>query len=479
MNPIKWVRWKVVIVIGAICGTLYFLGLNPVAKRVINGVGSGGNAGARFSIDQVGLGLLQGRTSFDGFLMATPQRKDAVPATAAADEKARVMKADEIVCDLGMDDFLRKRFAVDEVGIVKPLLRLERRADGTINVGDLGQKEPQPSDGKSRDWWQTVQDWGKKVKEKIDERKKKEAEGPKKTEPKDKGAVADYDRAIEYPFANLPKALVRKLSAEALEIRFEDAAGGVQPPPIENAKVEITNLSDRPEVSAEPIGLNLSGKIAGADLKITGNLDLRKILETGIQKDDLVFKVSAQGLPLQQVVQAFAGDSLGATFEKGTVDLNADLSLIGMDQLSVRAPTPGAALLSLHGVQMKAKPGSKIAGFDGEQFAQALNEVGDFEIKDLEIGGTLTSPQFKWGESIKELVMSGGKAFAQKQAQKGLDKGLGEAQKLLDKQSPDAKKAIGNIIPGGDAKKAADGLFGNLLGGKKTEAPAPAPEPKK
>ncbi len=477
--PLSWFRWKVVTVLAVLFGGLYLLGLNPLAKHQINSLGAGGEAGAHFSVAQVGLGLLEGRSSFDLFKLATPK------ASSAAEEKERVASADEIVCDLGMNDLLRKRFGMDEVSITKPILRLERRADGTINVGEIGSKEPQKPSGKPTDWVKSVEDWAKKIKEKIEERKK----GEKKPEAAgEKGARADYSRKATYPFENVPGAVVRKVMARALEIQFDDKTGALNPPPLKNGTIEITNLSDRPEVMADPIKLSISGDVAGWELKdkdqrnieITATLDFRKLTEGDVVtvKDLVQFNVTTKNLPLKQLVQALAGDSLNSSFEKGTLDLNAEFRL-DHDALLVHAPVAGTPLFSLHGVEMKAKPGSTILGFPGDLFAQAVNEVGDVDITDLEIGGTLDKPEFRAGESLKELVKSGGKAFVKKQAQKGVDKLTEEGQKALDKQfkdQPELKKGIE------DAKKnlggALDGLGGGLFGKKKTEPPPPPPEKK-
>ncbi len=488
MNPIKWVRWKVVIVLGAIVGALYFLGLNPLVRHEINSLGSSGQAGARFQVEKVALGLLQGETRFDAFKLATPRQ------TSPQDEgKERVASADEIICDLGMDDALRKRFAMDEVGVKKPLLRIQRRADGTINVGDIGAKEPEKPEGKPTDWVKAAEEWAQRIKKRMEERRKKEEEERKKDAepPKQKGMKADYDLQVTYPYRDLPKALIRKLSAEAVEIQFEDETGAVKPPPIKNGKIEILNLSDKPEVLKNadgkplPISLRLSGEIENAPIEITGTIDLTKAAGAAAANNLFSFDVKAKGVPLQQVVQAFAAGSLDATFEQGTADPDAHIQLTDLEKISIRPAAAGASLFSLHGVKMQAKPGSKIAGFEGAQFATAVNEVGDLEIKDLEIGGTLTSPEFKWGDTVKELVVSGGKAFAKKQAGKAVEKASEEAQKLIDRQlkdqSPEVKKGLEKILPGGDVKKAAGGLLdGTGLFGtkKKTEGAAPAPEPK-
>ena len=208
MNPLKWIRWKVVIVLGVIFGGLYLFGLNPLARRQINELGSGGDLGARFKVDTVDLGLLEGRASFDKFLMGTPRGKPE-------EEKERVASADQIICDLGVADLLSRRFAADELSITKPLLRIQRRSDGTINVGEIGSKEPEKSTGKPTDWVKAINEWMEKLKKRAEERRKRqEEEGKGKPEKaKEKGLKADYTRVITYPFEKIPRALIRKISA--------------------------------------------------------------------------------------------------------------------------------------------------------------------------------------------------------------------------------------------------------------------------
>lgn len=464
MNPLKWIRWKVVIVLAVLFGGMYFFGLNPLARRQINELGAGGDLGARFKVDTVDLGLLEGRASFDRFLLGTPRGK-------TEEAKERVASADQIVCDLGMADLLSRRFAADELSITKPILSIQRRKDGTINVGEIGSKEPEKPSGKPTDWVKAVNEWMEKLKKRAEERRKKQGEGEKPEKAREKGLKADYTKVITYPFERIPRALVRKMSAQALEVRFEDETGAIKPPPIKNCKLEITNLSDRPEYSELPIGISLSGEIENAPIQITGTIDLRHLEAGGppIEKNDLNLRITASNIPLQQVVQSFAGESLEATFDKGTVDVNAEVRLNDFLNLKVNPLASELPLFALRGVHLTPKPGSKIAGFDGAQFCNAVNEVGELEVKDLEIGGTLLQPEFKWGDSIKELVLSGGKAYAKKQAQKGIEKAQGALEKELEK-NPQLKKAL----PGGvDAQKTleqgAGGALDGLFGKKKTE----------
>lgn len=467
MNPLKWVRWKVLAALFVIWGALYFLGLNPLARREINKLGSTGQAGARFSVEQVALGLLAGRSSFHLFQVATP--REPRPGEEA---RERVASAEEIVCDLGMGDLLRRRFAVDELSVKRPLLRVERRPDGTINVGEIGSTEPEPPAGKPVDWVKALGEWMQRIRKRVEERRKREAEEkqePEVARKKEKGLRADYSRRVTYPFEKVPRAVVRKLKAEALEIQFEDQAGGLKPPPIRNARVEILNLSDRPEHYPDPIQISIAGEIEGAPVEVSGTIDLRLIPDTDLRKNDLLLKVKAHGIPLRSVVQAFAGGSIEATFEKGTAELDADLSLVDLERIAVRSPSPDRPLFALRGVEMKAKPGSKIAGFDGDRFCRAVNEVGELEIRDLEITGTLADPEFRWGKSIENLVVSGVSTVAKRKAGEALEKGTAKAQEAIHRElgdkAPDLK-GLEKALP-----KALDGIFGKKKAEAKPEAP--------
>jgi len=469
MNPIKWVRWKVVIVLAAVLGGFYFFGLDPLAKSGINALGATGAAGARFQVDGIGLGLLRGRTSIENFLLASP-RKDLKEA-----DKEKVMSAVQVVADLGMDDLLRKRFAMDEVGLITPRLSLQRRPDGTINIEDLGgpPEEEEPS-GEPTDWVKTITEWAEKLRKRIEERQKKESEEKKEKSkpPEQKGMRADYSLAATYPFENQPGALVRNLYAKAMEITFDDQAGGLEPPPITEGEIAITNLSDRPDLVQEPIGLEIRGKIDGAPIGIKGTIDLRRILSPGVepqQKNLINLRVTATGLSLQKVVSAFAGKSLDVTFEGGTADVNAEINLENLERLTIRDLDEKAPLFSLKDVKLQAKPGSKIAGIDGQQFAAGVNEVGRLDVKGLEVGGTLKSPVFKWPD-MKTLLAESAKAAAAKQLDKGLQKGAAEAGKLIDEKlggNPQLKGALEKALPKSDLKKAAGGLLDGVLGGKK------------
>ena len=59
MNPLRWVRWKVLAVLGVGIAAFYFFGLDKIALSKVNQAGDGSRA-ARWSVTDLALGLLGG-----------------------------------------------------------------------------------------------------------------------------------------------------------------------------------------------------------------------------------------------------------------------------------------------------------------------------------------------------------------------------------------------------------------------------------
>jgi hypothetical protein len=165
------------------------------------------------------------------------------------------------------------------------------------------------------------------------------------------------------------------------------------------------------------------------------------------------------------LVQAFVGESLPVRLETGSVRVRGRVVLDGKDTLRVEPR------LSFKDVSLEPKDaGGKVAGLDAAQFAKAFNEaskeVGEIDIADLKITGSLSSPRFEWGDTVKNLVLEGGKAFARKQAGKAVDRGKAEAEKLLEKVPVDAglQDKAKDVLKGVDTKPV-EGLIPGLFGG--------------
>src|SRR5262245_4171421 len=83
MNPVRWVRWKVVAVLAVLGGIVYFLGLDKVALKEIKAAGRESKA-AKGSVSDLALGLLMGNAQLKDLLVDTPDRGRQPAAAAAA-----------------------------------------------------------------------------------------------------------------------------------------------------------------------------------------------------------------------------------------------------------------------------------------------------------------------------------------------------------------------------------------------------------
>jgi len=453
MNPLRWVRWKVVIVLALLCGLLWFIGLDPLARWQINALGED-RSGARWSVTEVGLGLLAGDVQLIDVLVAAArkaQKKAAEINAGSSGEKEKVFNADEVKFALSAGELARRRFVIDEMGLTRPHMELRRRADGSTNVGDLeGSETEWPDAEKIEDWVRSAVDWYKKIqkaREKLptgDRDAEEERERQKQLDP--------WQRRVEYPFAGRPTYLVRRIFADELEISFSDEAEAESDiAKLTEGKIEITDLSSNPVAHENPMKLSLSGKLAGSPLSLETAIDFSK------DASRYSIHFDAAKLPVS-VVDAFVGDALPVQLADGFIGLTVRLDLDGEENLEL---TPK---LIFQGVRVEAKAGaSKIAGADAASFVKAFNEaseaLGDtpLEIADLTIRGKLTSPRFEWGDTVTNLVQQGGLAFANRQIEQGRERLTKELDKSLEKGLQKATEEIDKALGGA-------GLEGTGLG---------------
>jgi hypothetical protein len=454
MNPLRWVRWKVVAVLAVIGAVVYFLGLDKVALSKMNAAGETSER-ARWSVRDIALGILAGNATLTDVNVATPEGKARPPAggVGKAEVEEQVLSAAGATVDLSLIEALRKRVVVEVAELQAPRVSVTRRPDGSVNVEDIGGAPPEePSPGEPpRDWVGTIKKWYdriQKLKKWVPEREK--GEKPEEREP---GVAVDYSRKVTYPFEGRPSFVARKLVAKDLEITFKDEQGASTIPPLENGRIEISEVTSSPSVQSDATTFVLSAEIAGAPIEVKGTLDLRG--------EKSLFSIDAVtgDLPVD-LIEAFVGPSLPVDLKTGAVGLTAKVLIDGADRLEV-APS-----LKMKGISLEAKdPAGKIAGLDAARFAAAFNEaskeLSEIEISDLRITGSLSSPRFEWGDTVKNLVVSGGKAFAKKQVEKGVEKGKEALEKELDKL-PVGKELKDKVkdLNVDDLKKGIPGIFG-------------------
>lgn len=476
MNPLKWIRWKAVAALAVLGAAIYVAGLQGALLASLNAAGRTSRA-ARFSAGGLGLGLLSGELRLDELLVGPAPRAPAGAAPGGAivaerprEESHRALTAERVTVDVSAWDLLSRRFVVERAALHRPVVEVMRRPDGTANVGDLGEgpgqdeapPETLPESAKNPlDWLGTVQRWYERI-----QRARKWV--PARPGRKDKGRApwsADYSRGADYPFEGRPGFEVREVAGEDLRIAFVDEARGETIATLEEGVLRIRNLSSRPSAQKDPTSFELTGKLAGSPVSVRGLVDFRG------DRSRMELDADLPGLPAS-LVGAFAGASLPVRLASGKIGVRAKIALDGLDAIDVRPA------MAFDGVTLEAKdPGGKIAGFEAERFVRAFNEaskeLGAFAIEDLRITGSFFAPKFEWGNTVKDLVVSGAKAFAKKRLDAGIEKGSEKLGELLEKAeipapaASEIRRTVGEAVEGlksGGVEKLLPGVFGGKRG---------------
>lgn len=394
------------------------------------------------------------------------------------DPSKNQFSADEVRAKIAPLGLLKGQFVVDEAALVKPRGRLVRNADGSLNGAppeepppgtkgdDPAWKKKLEEQARKRDLVEDVKNVLKKVKEKRDaavakkeeERKRIEMEG---VQYKDfKKGRADYVRG-----GGRPLVVVRRLLADGLVIELEDKASGAPAQTITDATLEVKEWSSAPSHHDKPMEVRLEGKLAGADasaVKLSGLLDLTH------EDAESAIEAHLANLPLEKldafykgaIPVAFVGRSLG------TVDLPLKFKGWSIDWKPA---------ILLDQIEAKARePNQKIAGFEASRVAQELTNAGKLLLKDIRIHGPIWAPSIEGDvETVKALVLEGGKSYALKQGTKLLDEQKAklleknpELQKKLDQTGASKVLESGEKGVGDAAKDAAEKAF-DIFGGKK------------
>jgi len=419
----KWVgrviRIKVVIPLVVIGAALLIFAPNLVTKGVVENAASE-VLGTDVSLDAFSISPLAGSVNFRELDVTDPGQKDEAMA------RAIIGKGD--ISWLGL---ARKRAIVDEIEVEGPTLRLRRGPDGALNIEKLGNppeetKPPAiPEDVlKKTDWVKTFRDWVERIRkwrEKHAAEREEEAPGVKLP------PQAPDRLSPRYLDLDDPRFLVRTMKLKGMTIEFDDAAKGPMPP-ITEASGEIRNLSSSPWTAEEPITMDLAGNLGEK-----GKIRLNLIADMRGGKLDFDIDIAAADVDVRSI-EALLGDSLPVAWRKGTVSLDARAKMADLDSIDIQ-PTVGFSDVAFD----PKDPKGTIAGLSATRFCEELSRIGSFAIKDLRIDGTLEAPRFHWGDTVKQLVLEGGKKLIQDKAQEAA-KGL--LEKVGEKAGGEAGKKI-------------------------------------
>ncbi|MBN1441451.1 MAG: DUF748 domain-containing protein [Planctomycetes bacterium] len=472
MNPLRWLRWKLLVAFLVIGGALYLFGLDPLAKWKVNDLGSLGEK-ARWTVGGIDLGILTGDLSLADLLVATARAAGGVAEApeGAPDEKEKVLSADAAEIELSMNGLLRKRFVVDRIRVRAPNLRVDRRPDGSTNIGDLAgtetEAEAEEEAGEPTDWVAAAKKWYERIQKYREKLSRKKGEGREEGEDGSPEAAGPERRRALYVFEDRPGMVIHEVVAEGLEVDFSDASAPSPLPSLKNGLVSVTGLSSSPSVHDAPIGFKVEGDLEGSRLSLQGEIDL-----TG-DVSKYMTEIRTGPLPAS-VIQAFVGKSLPVEISAGTVELSAKLGLDGDENLRIEP-----VLLTFQGVRLGEKAEhSRVAGVDAKRFVTAFNEASGqlgsepIKIADLKITGTLSSPRFEWGETVLDLVRQGGEAFARAQLAKAEQK----AREAVGEQAEKLRSELGEKIDDAIGKELGDSPLGEQIQDAVKEAGASLPD---
>lgn len=495
MNPVRWVRWKVVVSILVVGGLLYFLGIDPFARWQINAAGRN-NPAARWSVDNVAMALLAGDLQFEKIEVATARKQKPSPSKEGAVEENGAEKEEKVLnaavarVDVSVNELLRRRVVVEEVSVEMPRMTILRRRDGSTNVGDLGgetEEEDEAEEGKDAlDWVESAIDWYKKIQKWREKLGGGEGEEGEEAEEKEKTDVDYYAKRIQYPFNKRPGVVIQKVAAKDLEVQFleEEEDPSALLPRLRKGEITLSELSDRPHLHGSPVQLSIGGELGVEKLGWAG-LSLDLMLDvTGKGEPFISLDVGAKHVPAG-VVEAFVGKSLPVRLSEGSLGLTTNFKLSLADGAG-RFLEPLKPGLSFQGMRLEAKdPSGNIAGVPAQEFVKTFNDAASMldgeskplTITDLEITGSIESPDFSWGDTVKNLALQVSEALARREAaklgkklEKELDRGLKKAEEALGGTPLDGiKKPLEEILPEKEsaedaAKKGVDFLRGGIFG---------------
>jgi hypothetical protein len=441
MNPLRWIRWKVLITLVLVGACLGFVAVGPLAKAGANRLGAAG-LGAHWNVQALNFNPLAGQMKIGGLVAGTCA---AVPEATAAGmpnrdasvagqgEPAQVFAADTIDFDLDMAELMRRRYC-GQLHVRAPRILLERREDGSMNI-DI--ENSTSADSPPTDWWEAAQNWMGQIRKWNDERRKMAEKIPQDRLEKNAHDLAaqkrsrfrvDYSQRVTYPFEHMVRFVASEVTGEGLEIHFVDqtsagrARGAV--PPLQNGRIRIENLSDRPAENAAPIRWEVSGDFAGSPIQLTGTLEEHGSHAAGTPATRLQLEFRAESLPVE-VVQFFAGDSLPLHFDRGALTLAVRADISDWNELDVRPE------FGFHDAVVSPRHGTaSIAGVRPDLFCRAFNEVNTLDISDLRVTGTVARPHVELGHTITNLVRNSGKAIVKKE----LDKNAEKINQAVDKE---------------------------------------------
>ncbi|MDF1664847.1 MAG: hypothetical protein P1V97_24010 [Planctomycetota bacterium] len=426
------------------------------------------------------LSLMGGNVHYDGF---SAKRNDE-----------DFVNLDSADLDFNMGDLLKGSVVIEEARFTNPEFRWIRDPNDRERLV----KAAQDAMG------QLLEELTERIK-KLDEYGKEEPNAePEPSDELDK--LSPEDRALMGKASYLrkqPGFWLQRLIIDGLTVSFEDRVSGADELQLNNAHLEMDNITTDPGLIDAPFGMVLTARIG--HVKKPGEAPNSKIKITlvhDIKTNITTIDLNVSEIPVEWL-DAYIEKSMPLIFF-GSTRANLGVTFVIKEDMIEANPR-----IALKNIQCRVRNPSKktrILGVEAKKLSRELNTVKNLELNDIRLYGSIDNPSIDFGTTItslsKQYALAKGRAEADKAVDKAdvkVNKELNRFDKRMEKElgrhgvtGPGSKDVINKITGGKGTKGTAndildgvqkgagsvfDGMFGT--GKKKTPKKETEKKPKK
>lgn len=437
----------------------------PMLRKVLKENFPDGLAKAMGMVDADGNVVQRGKVDFDDAtfdfsLVRGTLHLENLQVTNPKNPTENLFQAKKIDAKVSSFALLRRQFLVESVELDTPQLAVAREADGTLGV-EPKPATPVPPAAQNQDWATKAKSYFERAKKEYDERQKKKEEEKKageKGEKKPGDATAKKPSMLGRAGDGLPgenddllasRWVVQKVSLTGFTVNLQDPQN--QSPSFAFNDGHILEAAQNRLANGKATVLDLVGSLVDQAKKSQGNVKLSFTADAPDldPSKPVAWKLHAElGEVDLRETDALYADAVPLAFDQGKATLVVDASGHGLDGDLDCNPK-----ISFKGVVARARRTTdKIAGFDATKVAEEVTNCGEFELNDIKITGCVLAPKVELGDTIKNLVVEGGKNYAKKKGTEMLNKGIDQGLQKIDKKIPGASDKAD------DVKKKLEGL---------------------
>lgn len=390
------------------------------------------------------LSLMGGQVHYDGF-SAKRNNEDFV-------------NLDSADLDFNMGDLLKGSVVIEEARFTNPEFRWIRDPNDRERLVNAAQDAV----------GQLIDELTERIK-KLDEYGKEEPSS--EPEPTDELAgMSPEDRALMGKASYLrrrPSFWLQRLIVDGLTVSFEDRVSGADELQLNNAHLEMDNITTDPGLVEAPFGMVLTARIG--HVKKPGEAPNSKI------KVNLVHDLNTNVTTIDLNVADIPVEWLDPYIEKsvpivffGSTRANLGVTFVIKDDM-IEA-NPRIALKNIQcRVRHPSKRNKKILGVEAKKLSRELNTVKNLELNDIRLYGSIDNPSIDFGTTITSLSKQYALAKGRAEADKAVDKADVKINKELNRFDKRMEKELGRH--GITGPKSKD-VINKITGGKGTKGTA-------